>query len=151
MAIPLILAPILATLAKKGLNLVGEAVLAKGKDWVEEKTGIELKEGLTREQIIELKVWEGRNKKELEGIAQENLTSRHEADMKSDSWLSKNCRPLCLISVIAATTVGIFIPEEYVSLEKFNALTDLVTFIAGYYFIGRSTEKVGGIGKIFRK
>ena len=43
MAIPVALAAILKPLLGNGLNLVGNAVLAKGKDWVENKLGVELK------------------------------------------------------------------------------------------------------------
>ena len=38
MPIPALLAPLLA----QGLSLIGNAVMAKGKDWVEEKTGVRL-------------------------------------------------------------------------------------------------------------
>ena len=49
---------ILAPLLSNGLSLVGNAVLAKGKEWVEGKTGIKLEEKMSDENILKLKQWE---------------------------------------------------------------------------------------------
>lgn len=141
MPIPLILAPILSMFVKKGLGLVGEAVLAKGKDWVEKKTGIELKEEMPSEALIGLQKWQSENETMLEKIAQDNLTTRHQADMRSDSWLSKNVRPLCLAGITITIIVGMFWPDEYVNADRFAALTSLAKLVFGYYFLGRSAEK----------
>jgi len=40
---------------------------------------------------------------------EKNITSRWEADLKSDSWLSKNVRPLVLVFLIVCTMLLIFI------------------------------------------
>ena len=53
MAIPAVLAAILKPLLGNGLNLVGNAVIAKGKDWVENKLGVELKPDMTADEIIQ--------------------------------------------------------------------------------------------------
>lgn len=79
---------------------------------------------------------------------QQQLTARHQADMMSDSWLSKNIRPLCLVFVTLAITVGVFLPVEYVDATKFKALTDMGVWVYGYYFVGRSSEKTGGLGAL---
>lgn len=76
---------------------------------------------------------------------QEQLTRRHEADMKSDSWMSKNIRPYCLLFLTAAITVGVFVPTEYVDSTKFQALTDMSQWVYGYYFVGRSTFDKGNL------
>ena len=77
--------------------------------------------------------------------AQEQVTDRWEADMKSDSWLSKNIRPLVLVfltfvfSLLAFTdgNIGDFkIAKEYIPIIQ----TLLVTAY-GAYFVGRSWEK----------
>lgn len=60
--------PIVALLLEKGLSLAANAVLAKGKDWVQEKTGIDLSEPepeLTPEQLTQIKQWELENETEL--------------------------------------------------------------------------------------
>lgn len=74
---------------------------------------------------------------------QQELTKRHEADMASDSWLSKNVRPLVLIGVTLAITIGTYVPG--LSADKFKALTDLGAWVYGYYFIGRSTFDKGNV------
>jgi len=63
--IPAALAPLLKPLLASGLSLIGNAVLAKGKDWVEQKTGVELKPDMTAEEIIQLKTAEMEHEEEL--------------------------------------------------------------------------------------
>ncbi|EPR36237.1 hypothetical protein dsat_1765 [Alkalidesulfovibrio alkalitolerans DSM 16529] len=73
---------------------------------------------------------------------QESLTRRHEADMSSDSWLSKNVRPLCLLGLTAAVVGGVF---TSVDEGKLRALTELGLYVFGYYFIGRSAFDKGAV------
>ena len=40
---------------------------------------------------------------------EKEISSRWEADMKSDSWLSKNVRPLVLVFLVVSTVLMIFI------------------------------------------
>ncbi len=80
-------------------------------------------------------------------LAQEQeLTKRLEADMKSDSWMSKNIRPMTLIFVLSLYTafsltdgnIGSFnITDAYVKL-----LGEWGMLIMSFYFGGRSVEKV---------
>lgn len=150
MAIPLILAPILTSLARQGLGLVGEALIKNGKDWVEKKTGIKLSESMSTEDLVELQKWQAENETLLEKIAQENLSARHKADMTSDSWLSKNVRPLCLVCVTLAICIGVYLPDNCISDDKFKHLTDMGVWVYGYYFVGRSAEKTDVMSKIRR-
>ena len=80
-----------------------------------------------------------------ESNAQREVTSRWESDMNSDSWLSKNIRPMVLVyltfifSLLAFTdgNIGEFtIAKEYIPIIQ----TLLVTAY-GAYFVGRSWEK----------
>ena len=48
---------------------------------------------------------------------EKNITSRWEADLKSDSWLSKNVRPLVLIFLIVCTMLLIFIDAGALKFE----------------------------------
>lgn len=82
---------------------------------------------------------------EADKQAQEEITARWTADMASDSFLSKNIRPLVLIyltfifSILAFFdgNIGEFkIAEEYIPIFQ----TLLVT-VYGAYFVGRSWEK----------
>ena len=48
---------------------------------------------------------------------EKNITSRWEADLKSDSWLSKNVRPLTLVFLIVCTMLLIFIDAGALNFE----------------------------------
>ena len=81
--------------------------------------------------------------------AQEQVTKRWESDMQSDSFLSKNIRPMVLIYLTVIFTVCAFfdgnigefkIAEEYIPIFQ----TLLVT-VYGAYFVGRTWEKAKSI------
>lgn len=57
--------PVVAALLQNGLSLLGNAVLAKGKDWVEQKTGVKLGDNLTPEQVSQLKMAEMEHEEEF--------------------------------------------------------------------------------------
>jgi|TARA_R110002072_G_scaffold110572_1_gene238364 hypothetical protein len=77
---------------------------------------------------------------------EKNITSRWEADLKSDSWLSKNVRPLVLIFLIVCTMLLIFIDAGALNFEVKSTWVDLLQLVLitviGAYFGGRSLEKV---------
>ena len=77
---------------------------------------------------------------------EKNITSRWEADLKSDSWLSKNVRPLVLIFLIICTMLLIFIDAGALNFEVKSSWVDLLQLVLitviGAYFGGRSLEKV---------
>ena len=77
---------------------------------------------------------------------EKNITSRWEADLKSDSWLSKNVRPLVLIFLIVCTMLLIFIDAgtiRFIVEPKWTDLLQLVLItVIGAYFGGRSFEKI---------
>mgnify|MGYP003140349267 CR=1 FL=1 len=81
-----------------------------------------------------------------EAKLEQNITDRWKADMNSDSWLSKNVRPLMLIFVMVCTMLLIFIDAGFIAFEVEEKWTDLLTMvlitIVGSYFGGRSLEKV---------
>ena len=99
----------------------------------------------TKEEKLEAK----RKLEELilnhEAEMQRNVTDRWKADMKSDSWLSKNVRPLVLIFLVVSTVLMIFIDAGAISFtveEKWTDLLQLVLItVIGAYFGGRSFEK----------
>ena len=82
---------------------------------------------------------------ELDIQEMKDVSSRWRSDMKSDSWLSKNTRPLTLIYltfamsifVVLDSTVVLDINEGWVSL-----LEALLITVYGAYFAGRSIEKI---------
>ena len=77
---------------------------------------------------------------------EKNITSRWEADLKSDSWLSKNVRPLTLVFLIVCTMLLIFIDAGAINFNVKDSYVDLLQLVLitviGAYFGGRSLEKV---------
>lgn len=73
---------------------------------------------------------------------QSNLTQRHANDMTSDSWLSKNIRPLTLTYLMALFTIAFFaeVPDKVMSL-----LGELLMVAFAFYFGARSFEKIAKI------
>ena len=161
MPIPALIAPLLS----QGLSLLGNAVLAKGKDWVEQKTGVKLDQPLSAEDTLKLRQYEMDHEEELLRLRVEekklsieelqafasaaqneenNVSDRWKADMASDSWLSKNIRPMSLIAIFAGyflfsmmSAFGYNANESYVSL-----LGQWGMLIMGAYFGGRTIEKL---------
>ena len=75
---------------------------------------------------------------------QEELTKRQQADMGSDSWLSKNIRPMTLIFILLTYTVfGLMSAWE---IEVNQAYVELLgqwgMLIMSFYFGGRTLEKI---------
>ena len=77
---------------------------------------------------------------------EKNITARWEADQKSDSWLSKNVRPMGLIFLIVCTMLLIFIDAGAIKFNVKDSYVDLLQLVLitviGAYFGGRSLEKV---------
>ena len=76
---------------------------------------------------------------------EKQITDRWTADMNSDSWLSKNVRPMVLIFLIVCTMLLIFIDAGTIKFEVEEKWTDLLQLVLitviGAYFGGRTAEK----------
>lgn len=92
----------------------------------------------------ELKVKELLSNYEIE--MERQVTARWESDMKSDSWLSKNVRPMVLIFLVVSTVLMVFIDAGAISFtvdEDWKELLKMVLITTvGAYFGGRSYEKI---------
>jgi hypothetical protein len=84
------------------------------------------------------------NEAELYKTEQDNLSARHTADMASDSWLSKNIRPMTLVAIFVGYFVfalmsayGLNANEAYVTL-----LGQWGMLVMSFYFGGRTLEKI---------
>ncbi len=81
-----------------------------------------------------------------EAEMQKQVTERWKFDMNSDSWLSKNIRPLTLIFLVISTVLIIFIDAGALQFEVKSSWIDLLQLVLitviGAYFGGRSLEKV---------
>ena len=77
---------------------------------------------------------------------EKNVTARWQSDMNSDSWLSKNVRPLVLVFTIACTMLLVFIDSGSIKFQVESQWVDLLQLtlitIIGAYFGGRSVEKL---------
>jgi hypothetical protein len=77
---------------------------------------------------------------------EKNITERWKMDMQSDSWLSKNIRPLVLIFLVVSTVLLVFIDAGAISFDVKSSWVDLLQLVLitviGAYFGGRSLEKV---------
>jgi hypothetical protein len=90
------------------------------------------------------KLAEMANDTKLYETEQNNLSERHKADMSSDSWLSKNIRPMTLVAIF----VGYFV-FAMMSAFSYNANEVYVTLLGqwgmlvmSFYFGGRTLEKI---------
>jgi hypothetical protein len=160
-----ILGALLGTLAENGLGLLSSAIQAKGKEVVENTLGVKIPDNPTPEDVAKLRQLQYDHEErllelgiekaklemaELELLAKaaqsdaENVTDRWKADMNSDSWLSKNIRPMALIAVFFAfflfammSAFGYNANESYVTL-----LGNWGQLIMGAYFCARTVEKL---------
>jgi hypothetical protein len=84
------------------------------------------------------------NETKLFEVEQENVTRRAEADMASDSWLSKNIRPMTLVFLLVAYSS--FAVASIFNLETRAAYVELLgqwgMLVMSFYFGGRTMEKI---------
>jgi hypothetical protein len=165
-----IVASLLGSLAENGLTLLSSAIQAKGKEVVEKTLGVKIPDSPTPEDVSKLRQLQfdheenllalgiEKAKLELEEIkvlasaAQndaDNITDRWQSDMTSDSWLSKNIRPMSLIAIFSGyflfammSAYGYNANESYVTL-----LGNWGMLIMGAYFGGRTIEKLADMRK----
>ena len=118
----------------------GAAELVKGVGGVIDSLHTSDEEKLAAEQKIKELV------SNYEVEMEKQITERWKMDMASDSWLSKNIRPLVLVFLVVATVLLIFIDAGAISFTVQDKWTDLLQLVLitviGAYFGGRSLEKV---------
>ena len=160
-----IVASLLGTLAQNGLGLLSSAIQAKGKQVVENALGVKISDNPSdaevaklrqlqydhEERLLELGIEKARIEQEelaallrAQANQEDNISKRWQADMASDSWLSKNIRPGTLIYILTAYLLfalldggGYQIAESYVQL-----LGQWGMLVMTAYFGGRTVEKV---------
>ena len=118
----------------------GAAELVKGIGGVVDNLHTSAEEKLEAERKIKELV----SNYEIE--MEKQITERWSMDMKSDSWLSKNIRPLVLIFLVVSTVLMIFIDAGVIAFEVKASWVDLLQLVLitviGAYFGGRSFEKI---------
>ena len=127
------------------MNILGTIFSGGAKDLVDGVGNVidELHTSKEEKLAAELKVKELVSNYEVE--MEKQVTDRWKSDMVSDSWLSKNVRPMVLIFLVVATVLMIFIDAgtiKFVVEEKWTDLLQIVLItVIGAYFGGRSLEK----------
>ena len=117
----------------------GAADLVKGVGGVIDNLHTSQEEKLEAEQKIKALV------ANYEVEMEKQISDRWKADMNSDSWLSKNVRPMVLIFLVISTVLMIFIDAGTINFNVEPKWTDLLQLVLitviGAYFGGRSIEK----------
>lgn len=84
------------------------------------------------------------NDSKLYEVEQNNLTERMQADMASDSWLSKNIRPMTLIYILVSYLVLAILDAS--ALDIADSFVELLgqwgMLVMSFYFGGRTLEKI---------
>ena len=84
------------------------------------------------------------NETKLYELEQSNVTDRHKSDMNSDSWLSKNIRPLTLVYILIAYLVLAILDAALIDIA--DSFVELLgqwgMLVMSFYFGGRTLEKI---------
>lgn len=147
-----------SALVAGGLNLLARAIIPKGKEWLQEKTGVDVSKAfLSPEEEAKLRQFELENQKELMEIAigyetsvEKEVTARHAADMSSDSWMSKNVRPAVLAVITVCLVAALFLPLSYIGEMRFGTVADTAVWVYGFYFGARSVFDKGTLAHVVR-
>ena len=103
----------------------------------------------TEEERLEVKKQIQQILEDADTKAQLEVSKRWEADMKSDSFLSKNIRPMILIYLtVIFTSLAFFdgnIGEFTLAKEYIPIFQTLLVTVYGAYFVGRTWEKAKSI------
>jgi hypothetical protein len=81
---------------------------------------------------------------QADNVEAQELTKRQESDMASDSWLSKNIRPMTLIAILSGYFIfaGLSAAKIEVNSEYVQLLGQWGMLIMSFYFGGRTLEKI---------
>ena len=127
------------------MNILSSIFSGGAKDLVEGVGGVIDNLHTSKEEKLEAE----RKVKELvssyQNTLEKEISSRWNADMNSDSWLSKNIRPMTLAFLVISTVLMIFIDAGVIAFEVKDTWVDLLQLVLitviGAYFGGRSLEK----------
>ena len=114
----------------QGVTSPKEAIAEIGKAKISTSDKIKLQQMLFEQQTKEM----------------QEISTRWVADSKSDSWLSRNVRPMVLIFLVVSSVLMVFIDAGWIDFEISQSnqalLTTSLTVTLGAYFGGRSFEKI---------
>lgn len=142
--------PVVAGLLAQGLNLVGNAVLAKGKEWVEEKTGVKLAPDMPPEELTKLRQYELEHEEELQRLQlEENRLTYEDTKSARDmntrinessnaTWLSKNIPAILALVVVVGGGITLTTTSQ---ADVRTAVVGLMTLVLGFYFGTSSSSR----------
>ncbi len=156
MVAPLLI-PVLTTLAEKGLGLITNAILAKGKDVVEKELGVDIDASLQTEEgtqalrqaqfaheekLLEMSLEDKKLDQDyfrLETVDADSARKREVAIATSEEagWLNKNLVPILALTVILGGGALLVYTKE---TELRMAIVGMMTMVLGYYFGKSSSE-----------
>ena len=114
----------------KGVTSPKEAIAEIGKAKIPTQDKIRLQQMMFEQQTKEM----------------QEISTRWVADSKSDSWLSRNVRPMVLIFLVVSSVLMVFIDAGWIDFEISQSnqalLTTSLSISLGAYFGGRSFEKI---------
>jgi len=131
--------------APKLLNIIGDAfpsvgILSKAKDLIQKDTNISKEDKDIALKLLEIDVME-----------MQEVTKRWESDMASDSWLSKNTRPMTLIFLTVSMIFLILLDSLNIDFgvdsQWIDLLKSLLITVYVAYFGSRGVEKFKSMGK----
>lgn len=128
--------------APQVLDTVGDLLPDSGALGVVKRL-IDLEPSMTAQEKMELE----KLLMEYEANAQDNVTERWKSDMMSDSWLSKNIRPMIMLYLLLSFTIFVVMDSiDNLAFNIKNSYVDvfsvLMTTAFTAYFAGRSYEKI---------
>jgi hypothetical protein len=136
--------PIVATLLSQGLSILGNAVMAKGQEVIEEKLGIDIAASAqTPEGLLKLKQAEidyeeflrnaalEEDKMFLADVANAREMNARIAESANAQWLSKNVVALLAVVVVIGGGFLLWFSRE---ADVRIAVVSLITMVLGFYF-----------------
>ena len=138
------MAPFIASLLANGLQLVANAVLAKGKDFIKEKTGVDVEQAkLSSEDLIKLKQFEVEHEEELQKIRlEDNKLNLVETQAYLADTQNARSREVAIVTSEHA-------PWYNKAVTSFLAvLTVLLTFFAFYQMTDRFEKPAVAVEKV---
>ena len=128
------------------MSILGTIFSGGAKDLVEGVGGVIDNLHTSKEEKLEAEQKVKELIADYEVQMEKEISTRWQADMASDSWLSKNVRPLVLVFLVVSTVLMIFIDAGMIAFDVDSKWTDLLQLVLitviGAYFGGRSLEKV---------
>ena len=153
-----ILIPILTKLAESGLSILGNAIVAKGKDVVEKQLGVDIDNTMQTEEgrikllqlqqaheefLLNANIQSKEQELKEQALAYADTASARDMNTRvnesvSASWLSKNIAAMLAVVVVS---VGFALLATTEAADVRTAVVGLMTLVLGFYFGSTSSSK----------